>query len=265
MRSQWKIVAIAFAGLLAVLAAITFQPGSRHILLGGAEARPLTIGQHPALIVTVSIENSGGPDRLLSGGSPEAKSAMLHGSQPEKGLPLPASGVASLAADGAHLMLFELEGEILPGRLVPITLTFEQAGEVRTKAKVIGLSEARSDETSPHAAHGVAMRDVDSDRPPTVSIEVTPQEDGWRVNANVANFRFAPERMDGPHVDGEGHGHLYLNGLKLGRLTSPVMQIGRLPPGEHIIRVSLNANDHAAYMFNGRPIAAEVTVNVPEP
>ncbi|MBX2855423.1 MAG: copper chaperone PCu(A)C [Rhodobacteraceae bacterium] len=261
MRSQWKIAGFALAGVFAIVAAVAYQPESRDILLGDATARAMTIGDHTALLVTLTIDNRGGPDHLLAGGSPEAKGAMLQGAQSGDGLPLPAKGAASLAADGAHLMLFELEGEPLPGRLVPITLTFQDAGQVRAKAKI----SASMSGASPHAAHGVAMRQVTGDQEPSVSIEVVSEGEGWRVTSEVVNFRFAPEQMDGPHKDGEGHGHLYLNGLKLRRMTSAEALIGRLPPGEHVVRLSLNTNDHAAYVVGGRPVAAEAVITVAEP
>ena len=264
MLSQWKFVVFAAAGLLAVIAAVAFQPSSRDILLSDAAAHAMTMGGRTVLMVTVKIDNRGGPDRLLSASSPEAESSMLHGSQSGEGLALPAQGPASLALDGAHLMLFEPEGEPAPGRLVPITLTFENAGQVSAKAKISAPASNGMGGASPHAAHGSVMMEVARNEAPSVDIQVSSEGKGWRVTAKVVNFRFAPENMDGPHEAGEGHGHLYLNGLKLRRMTGPEALIGALPPGEHVVRLSLNTNDHAAYAVEGRPIMAEATIKVAE-
>ncbi|MEC8197159.1 MAG: hypothetical protein VX228_12815, partial [Pseudomonadota bacterium] len=75
------------------------------------------------------------------------------------------------------------------------------------------------------------------------------------------DFEFTPDLVDGPHVPGTGHGHIYINGLKLGRLYSPTTTIGNLPPGQHEIRVTLSTNDHRAYVVNDIPVTASATLN----
>jgi hypothetical protein len=57
-----------------------------------------------------------------------------------------------------------------------------------------------------------------------------------------------------------GHGHLYVNGMKIARLYGSYFHIPDLPPGEHEISVSLSSNDHSYYTINGKRIAAQVTV-----
>ena len=75
-----------------------------------------------------------------------------------------------------------------------------------------------------------------------------------------SNFVDVP--MGTPHVPGTGHAHLYLNGLKLGRLYVPSARIGALPPGDHMVRVTLNANDHRAYVVDGDPVTAIAPLSV---
>lgn len=260
MRSQTKIAAVLAIAALAVGGVWAFQPQSRDILLSDAAAQPARMGERVALAVTVEIENRGRPDRLLSVSSREAARAVLHGGAPGAGLPIPGNDSASLASDGAHVMLLGLEGEAAPGRLVPITLTFENAGPVRTRARI--AEPATGDGGMDHAAHAALQRDVPAESAPAMALSVTPDGEGWVVDVAVQNFRFAPENMDGPHRDGEGHGHIYIDGLKLGRLTSPTARIGALPPGDHVIRVSLNTNDHATYAVDGRLIIAEHRISV---
>ena len=62
---------------------------------------------------------------------------------------------------------------------------------------------------------------------------------------------------------GEGHPHVYVNGVKLSRLYSPYMHLGMLQPGMNEVRVTLNANMHQEYAHNGQTIEAVATIHVP--
>lgn len=98
---------------------------------------------------------------------------------------------------------------------------------------------------------------------PTVSIEVIPDaKSGYNVRVDTTDFAFAPERASGEAVDGEGHGHLYVDGVKVARLYTPWFHLGPLDPGNHEITVSLNGNDHVALLDDGEPIEASQTVAV---
>lgn len=262
MRRHWKIAAFGVIAGAAIAAMALFQPSSGAILISDAAAQPFDVGGRRILAVTATIDNRGAPDRLVSVASPAAPEAMLYGAALGAGLAIPGADAASLAADGAHIMLFELDGPADEGRLVPLTLTFEKAGPVRLKAKIATPAPQPGAAAMSHAMHGAALHLSTAAAPPRIAVAAAPEGAEWRVSARVENFTFAPDRMDGPHVEGEGHGHLYLNGLKLQRMTGPEARIGALPPGEHVIRVSLNTNDHAAYAVDGRAVAAEVVVTV---
>ena len=58
----------------------------------------------------------------------------------------------------------------------------------------------------------------------------------------VEDFTFSEEFIDLFHVPGIGHGHLYVGGMKLGRLYTPEAYIGALPKGQHEIGVTLDTN-----------------------
>ena len=119
-----------------------------------------------------------------------------------------------------------------------------------------------------HGDHGdhdhERMVEVSEGAPvPAVALTVTPTNaGGYFVQLEVENFDFAPEAVDGPHVEGQGHAHLYVNGEKITRLYSTEYYLESLPAGEVAVRVTLNANDHATYAHNGEMIADEVTVQV---
>ena len=54
---------------------------------------------------------------------------------------------------------------------------------------------------------------------PSLSVRIVDDRDGgWILNAVPANFRLAPEHVTTEHIDGEGHMHLYIDGVKTTRL-----------------------------------------------
>ena len=199
--------------------------------------------------------------------SPEAKLAMFHGVTDLKGAPVPAGASPTLGLDGAHIMLMGLQGETAAGRLIPLTITFETAGDVTTKATL--TADAMGMDMSGQGMHH-SMNHSESIHMPTATAAHHRRQrsarrgTGWRIRADVERFTFAPEAMDGDHVAGEGHGHLYVGGLKIMRMTSPEVVIGALPPGEHEVRVTLNSNDHKAYHSDADPVAAVTSIAVEE-
>ncbi len=84
-------------------------------------------------------------DKLLSASSPAAATVEIHettmvdgmmGMAPIEALEVPAGGQAELAPGGYHIMLIDLTQELKAGDTVELTLTFEQAGEVKVSAEV---------------------------------------------------------------------------------------------------------------------------------
>ncbi len=118
------------------------------------------------------------------------------------------------------------------------------------------------DSTHGHA-HLHSQVEVDPDNAPEVSIKV--ENDalaGWNVYVAVENFRFAPERVNQANTPNEGHAHLYLNGNKVTRLYGTAFHLTGLQPGENVVSVSLNANDHSDLVLGGEPIEAAALVVV---
>nr|WP_253913453.1 copper chaperone PCu(A)C [Pseudoruegeria sp. HB172150] len=202
--------------------------------------------------LTVKIDNPGPPDRLIEVSTGEGQ-LMMAGASFTEGLPVPAGSTPALAMDGAHGMLMGLPGETEEGRLVPITLRFAEAGAVSTRARVAGGMDMDHSDYYP----------VPPDEPaPHLEMLVGPEDDGWKIMLQAENFTFSAEAADSPHVPGIGHGHLYLDGLKLGRVYGTEQHVGALPPGDHELRVTLNTNDHRAYFVDGAPVTAAARVSV---
>jgi hypothetical protein len=97
---------------------------------------------------------------------------------------------------------------------------------------------------------------------PRLNIELTPDPvSGWNLHVIAQGFRFSPRNAGGPHIPGEGHAHVYVNGQKIARLYGPWLHLDALPDGPATIRVSLHANDHRALAVGQKPIVASATIN----
>ena len=246
-------------GLVAALIWFMVQPGQRndHLLISEAVAAPLEEGGAAAFM---TIENTGAPDRLIGVESPVAEAA-LYSPAHDDGPPVPV-GKSSLAADSAHIRLTSPDQPFADGTLVPLTLTFAEAGPVAAKVRL-------SDPTSTGAAEEVGLFGIgaicvvgDGEPAPGIALSVQPEGDGWRVRIDAEDFTFSEEFVDLYHVPGMGHGHLYVGGMKIGRLYEPEAYIGALPKGQHEIRVTLNTNDHRAYVVDDVPVTASARIEV---
>lgn len=115
-----------------------------------------------------------------------------------------------------------------------------------------------------HMVHSHGMVEVDpSQAIPSVDLIVHPDGHGggWNLELRTENFVFAPERSGLGHVPGQGHAHLYIDGVKITRIYGPWFFLGpeNLETGEHELKVTLNANDHSDYMLEGLVIGDSET------
>ena len=246
--------------------------GQRSILLTDAVAIPASRGTGNVRVF-MKIANSGPPQHILSVSSRDARAASLEGLEAGTSLILPGNASGSFAADGAHVLLEGVQGDLEEGRLLAIELSLAPAGKLSTKARLSKTSSMQHDmhasangpSKQDHAARMAGLHMVPDGEPiPELKLKVfeAPDGSGWGVELAPRNFRFAADLVDGEHVAGTGHGHLYLNGLKLGRLFSKSARIGVLPAGRHLVRVTLNTNDHKAYMANGKIVSATASIAV---
>lgn len=261
MKAAKPLIAIA---ILMIVAAGAYLLVSRsvptQVLLSNVTASPIK-GEPGDAGVYMTIRNTGGPDRLVAVRSIVAQRALLEHSTADSGLPIPAGSEPSLSSDGAFVRLSNLRGDLRDGRMIPITLLFENAGEQRTQARLV-MSQAP--EMAEGANHMMEMSNalavLEGEPAPRLSLDVEPDGDGWKVRLATEDFTFSRDGSESGHVPGAGHGHLYLGGLKLQRLYEPEARIGALPPGNHEVRVTLNTNDHRPYMVDGHPVVATVRI-----
>lgn len=98
---------------------------------------------------------------------------------------------------------------------------------------------------------------------PSVDLIVHPDAvQGWNLELKVTNFTFAPERINTASNPQEGHAHLYINGQKITRLYSTWYYLSDLEPGQHQIKVTLNANGHEALVSQDQPVEDTETITV---
>ena len=117
-------------------------------------------------------------------------------------------------------------------------------------------------------AHVHPPREAPSGMPaPSVTHLVFPDaSDGYNLQILVRNFDFAPASINGEARVGEGHAHVYVNGVKIGRVYGPWFHLpaALFASGENEVRVTLNANDHGEWTVGGEPVASTVRVLRPD-
>lgn len=178
---------------------------------------------------------------------------------------VPALTEISLAPDSAHIRLEQLPlSQMTPGALIPLDLIFERAGRLRVKARMAELTSEGAVADGGQRLFGAAdlCRVGDGEPAPEITVSARRQKTGYLIEVESNEFDFTPHLLDKDHIPGTGHGHVYINGAKLGRLFQSTMQIGALPRGEHQISVTLNTNDHRLYLVDDKPVEASLRLTV---
>ena len=112
-----------------------------------------SLGQSPTTAAYLKIENRGTvEDRLVSISTPVAAMAHLHESVSKNGI-MQMQAVNSMvikpgqtitfAPGGLHIMVMNLNSTLKSGQVVPLTVRFEQAGEIKIDAAVKGIGDAK--------------------------------------------------------------------------------------------------------------------------
>ena len=185
---------------------------------------------------------------------------------------VPGQGHAHLYVDGVKITRLYGASYHLTG-LAPGTHEVRVSLSTNSHADYVrgaGLVDATRTVTVP-ARDGAAHMHAEEgtvEPPDGMSVEVYAEADAhggdaFNVRIDAAGFAFAPRSVNGDHVSGEGHAHIYVDGEKIGRVYGPWFFLGGLTAGEHEVRVTLSSNTHEPYARNGEPIAASTTVTVP--
>ena len=106
---------------------------------------------------------------------------------------------------------------------------------------------------NPYRDRGLEMA---FDQAPVVNLQLFPLAGGgYNVRVQTLNFTFTPQNIDMDPVPGEGHAHLYVDGLKIARLYGEWYHLGALPADAEVLTVSLYANDHSPFTVDGVPVS----------
>ncbi len=122
------------------------------------------------------------------------------------------------------------------------------------------MSQAMDHSTMDHSHDNMLTLAADGVAPSLAIDLIKDPSEGWNLHLMTENFRFAPDHASLPHVAGEGHAHVYVNGEKLGRLYGDWMHIAELPKGVATVQVTLNSNDHRPLANGDTPLSATVSV-----
>jgi len=105
-----------------------------------------TIGTSTTGAAYLVIRNTGGADRLVAASTPAAVSTELHTHEKDgeimrmrkvEAIDVPAGETITLEPGGKHIMMFELIEPLKNGASFPMTLTFEDAGDVTVDVTVV--------------------------------------------------------------------------------------------------------------------------------
>ncbi|UWQ99859.1 hypothetical protein K3729_03420 [Rhodobacteraceae bacterium S2214] len=115
-----------------------------------------------------------------------------------------------------------------------------------------------------HAGHGDMDHDMSGlleweGTAPDLSIMLMPEMgDAANLHIMADGFTFTPETVNTDPTQGTGHAHIYIDGVKLARAYSNWFHIDHIETGQ-VIRVTLNADNHAEWGKDGQPLAVEIT------
>lgn len=121
------------------------EPAGGSISIGQAWVRA---GQSAGATAAYMAITNGTPtdETLVAVSTDVAASASLHqtttdssgmtGMHPVGGVKIPPGATVTLEPGGYHVMLEGLTGDLTPGQIVPLTLTFQGAGPIKVSAEV---------------------------------------------------------------------------------------------------------------------------------
>lgn len=251
------------------IAAVIAAAGAAYLLTLGRgdlvvqDARIVATPDAPrdAKLFATIANGAGEADRLIGVATDLAWGCGFHGPTAAGGatpyIDVPAESIVKLGPGGAYIDLSNIGEPVSAGDSAVLTLVFERAGEIPVKAYVATPIAAD--------AHGSVLHEpAPAGEPvPILALDATPMADGRvALDLTLENFTFDRGAVDGPHAPGRGHAHLYIDGVKIGRIYGPRYETEPLAPGRHEIEVVLNTNDHRAYAVEGVPIAGTAGVVV---
>lgn len=166
-----------------------------------------------------------------------------------------------------HLHGYNLTAPVAPDAPGELTVQAHTAGAfgINFHAFAPLPSDANTDNAGGGGSGAMSHDPIESTVPIAVAIAAIPEADGGvSVAITTDNWQWTPEQVNGANAAGAGHAHIYVNDEKINRVYGPHYHLKDLPPGDHEIRVTLNANDHSGLLRDGQPVVATATITVPD-
>jgi copper(I)-binding protein len=171
---------------------------------------------------------------------------------------VPARGEALLTPETVFIELSGIDRALQVGEIVPLTLSFDPGGALPIRARV--------DAVVPPGMlmiHGGLFIPPTGEPSPTLALRAEARADRRvALTLETTDFTFDEDGADGPHVPGHGHGHLYIDTVKIGRVYDTTYVTEPLEPGTRVLSVTLNTNDHRSYGRAGGTVTATIAVTV---
>lgn len=83
---------------------------------------------------------------------------------------------------------------------------------------------------------------------PTLKMQVDASTHEATIHFDTTNFKISPEHYSQPHVPGEGHIHLFIDGSPTKvAIKEAVYKLDNLAPGHHKLKAALHTNNHQPY------------------
>jgi len=147
IRRRSLFAGLATAVLILAAPAVAQQAATENLTITKGFARE-TPPMARVGIAYLTITSRGAADRLVGYSTPACNRPELHTHIETDGImqmrqveaiEVPAGGVAELKPGGLHLMLIDLNQQLVEGETLDLTLMFEQAGAVAVTVPVLGV------------------------------------------------------------------------------------------------------------------------------
>ncbi|MEM9798603.1 MAG: hypothetical protein AAF919_19105 [Pseudomonadota bacterium] len=100
---------------------------------------------------------------------------------------------------------------------------------------------------------------------PSVTVRADPISGGrWRLTLTARDFGFTAICLSTAEPVPMGHAHIIHDGVKVAAAYGPIVDIGPLPPGRHVVEAVLRGQDHRALLGRDGLIKGQVVIVVPE-
>jgi hypothetical protein len=126
-------------------------------------------------------------------------------------------------------------------------------------------NQSNDKDISPSTASNMSHSkfDVPAGQPQPQITNLTASKDpkmGWNIKIETKDFEFTPQNANQKHQPGQGHAHLYVDGIKITRVYSNYYYLSGFNDGIHELTITLNTNDHKDYYVNGQQISKTVKI-----